>query len=122
MNKHTLILSVFFLVVLALSFPSCVKDTGKLPKALSACDTITYNKHIKQIIADNCTSCHSDTNPIGGFPLTQYGFVKAKGEAGRIKARVIDQIPAPMPPTSNPQLTQAQKDLINCWLTNGFKE
>lgn len=128
MKKKIFILGISALAFAAVIISSCSKDTGKLPVAAPAgtlsCDTITYTKHIKKIVETNCTlsGCHdgSNSNPM----LDSYELVKEKAEAGRIKARVIDQLPSAMPPlgNSNPVLSSEQKALINCWLGNGMKE
>lgn len=111
---------------------SCVKDKGKNPSVgtnttttgttaggPNMCDTITYASHIKPIIDANCISCHAAGGGTGGFPLLSYDDLKGKAETGRIKARVIDHNPSPMPPTG--ALPQGQLDLISCWLNNGYK-
>lgn len=102
---------VFFII-------SCDKKIGRYPVitaspplSVSACDTITYNKHIKPIIDGECVSCHGSSAGSGGVGLTSYGQVKAKAEEGRIKARVIDG-PSFMPPQG--KLPQAKIDLIQC--------
>jgi hypothetical protein len=121
MNKNKLIFVgiIFVSLSIGLLVMGCDKKIGKVP-VVNVCDTTGYTKHIKPIIEANCLSCHGDTSPSGGFPLTTYGDVKAKGLAGKIKARVIDGVPSFMPPTG--PLPEAEKALIQCWLENGMKE
>lgn len=128
MNKHQFFIAAGLFVMLTAFITGCAKDQGKLPASTqtpapspSACDTVTYNKHIKPIIDANCalSGCHAGTtsNP----QLTSYALVKDRADAGRIKARVIDANPSQMPPPPG-ALTAAQKQLITCWLDNGKKE
>ncbi|MCU0360866.1 MAG: hypothetical protein MUF75_09150 [Bacteroidia bacterium] len=101
---------------------SCTKKVGTEPKptTVAQCDTISYARDIAPIIEKNCSiaGCHVQPNPSAGVMLNTYDLLKAKGEGGRIKARVIDQIPTPMPPAG---LTADEKKLIECWLENGYK-
>jgi uncharacterized membrane protein len=120
--KRSIICFIVCFVLLLVSL-SCEKRVGKLPPALTACDTTKYSNVIKPILDNKCISCHNDSpGSEGGFPLTNYGQVKEKADAGKIKARVIDQLPTPMPPSGSPGLTQQERDQINCWLGNGAKE
>ncbi|MES2679887.1 MAG: hypothetical protein V4635_08385 [Bacteroidota bacterium] len=128
MNKRKLLLAALGLASLftVIQFSGCIKKVGKQPVVLPPpgfCDTITYNKHVKKIIDDNCVSCHQPSNTSGSTLLTNYLEVKAKGTEGRIKARAIDDNGStrmPQPPL--PPLTQTQKDIVTCWLNNGMKE
>jgi hypothetical protein len=125
MNKTTLISTLSFICVFSIIIiSSCVKDVGKIPVtavAVSACDTITYTKHIKPIIDSSCISCHGPT-PLPGAPLlTNYAEVSAN--ADKIRATALDPNPVPeLMPQGGPPLPQAKKDLIQCWLTNGKKQ
>jgi hypothetical protein len=122
MNKNKLVLVVSFFSVITALLLGCVKDEGKLPVqviTVSACDTVTYNKHIKPIIDANCLICHGTTLPPGAPLLTNYAEVQVNGD--KIKNTVFDSKPELMP-QGGPPLPQAQKDLIMCWLNNGKKE
>lgn len=118
------ILSIFCssFVFLILFSVSCTKKVGLEPKAavVTQCDTITYAQDIAPIISKNCSisGCHVLPNPPSGVLLDTYDLLKAKGEAGRIKARVIDETPTRMPPAG---ITPDEKKLIECWLNNGYK-
>lgn len=128
MKKKLFILTLAGSLFFSMIITSCVKDEGKAPAPAtpvipaSACDTITYTKHVKQIIDVTCAidGCHGGTtsNPL----LTSYDQVKDRADADRIRIRAIDANQSPMPPAGNPALTAAQKDLITCWLNNGKKQ
>lgn len=98
---------------------SCTKDVGQnpdlLPRPLEGCDTVTFTKHILPISTNSCVTCHS---PGAQSPdLSNYALIKAQADAGRIKARVIDQMPSVMP--QGGPLPNAELDLIKCWLNAG---
>ncbi|MCE3228562.1 MAG: hypothetical protein K0S32_3113 [Bacteroidetes bacterium] len=118
----TIFFSILFMV-------SCDKKVAKLetpatavvPPPAGFCDTISYNKHIGPIMQTKCalgTGCHGSGAPRTN--LTSYASAKGIGEGGSLKARVIDGSPSFMPQGS--QLPQNEKDLIQCWINNGFKE
>ncbi|MCE3260244.1 MAG: hypothetical protein K0S12_1885 [Bacteroidetes bacterium] len=128
MSKKIITLGLFAGAFLLFFMIACDKKVGKPigpPAALTAnpggfCDTITYNKHIGPIIQTNCattTGCHASGAP--QVNLLNYSSVKGIGESGKLKTRVIDG-PNFMPPTG--QLPADQKNLIQCWINNGFKE
>ncbi|MES2565450.1 MAG: hypothetical protein V4565_01205 [Bacteroidota bacterium] len=100
-------------------FFSCTKDVGPnpdlIPKPAEGCDTITFTKHIMPIFTNSCVTCHS---PGAQSPeLSDYTQIKAQVDGGRIKARVIDQVPSPMP-LGNP-LPQNEINMLKCWLESG---
>ncbi len=111
--------SVVFVILFTVA---CTKQVGLEPKpvVVAQCDTINYSQDIAPIIAKNCSisGCHVPPNPSAGVLLDTYELLKAKGEAGRIKARVIDETPTRMPPAG---ITADEKSQIECWLNNGYK-
>lgn len=113
--------SFFSVITICLvGLTSCTKDIGPnpdlIPKAPGACDTVTFAKHIMPVFTNSCVSCHS---PAGGTnpDLSDYTLIKTQVDGGRIKARVFDQLPSPMP-QSGP-LAQTELDIIKCWLDAG---
>ncbi len=147
MNKKRIIFFGAFCFTALIIVMSCDKKVGK-PNAVNTttsgsntttsgstttgggptgCDTVTFAKHIKPIIDSKCgsaTGCHTGASPSGGLLLSSYNDVKAQGEGGRIKARVLDANPSIMPPAGPPDysLSTLQKSLITCWLGNGYKQ
>ncbi len=144
MNKKQILFIGTFCLAILVIFVSCDKkvgkpDTGTTTTTTGAtttsgsttgggptgCDTVTFAKHIKPIIDSKCgsaTGCHTGTAPSAGLLLSSYDDVKAQGQGGRIKARVIDANPSAMPPDGSPTLTSLQKSMITCWLNNGYKQ
>lgn len=127
MNRTSLIVASSICICCFALLVSCDKKVGRLsasetpPPPPGACDSITYTKHIKKIIDDNCIACHGDNQPVGGFSLNSYAQVKTYADNGQLKSTVFDSQPELMP-QGGPALPQAQKDLITCWLNNGKKQ
>ncbi len=131
-NRLAILSALCTLFLLAVS---CDKKVGKLPVdepatgsttsatgGVNTCDTITYTKHIKSIIDNNCVSCHKTGLENGSTNLETYDLVKLKGETGRIKQRVILDEPPNSMPSLLPKLPKKELDLIQCWLNNGMKQ
>jgi hypothetical protein len=123
MKKIISLLPKTSIVALCLLFAACDKKVAKLettivqaPKA-GFCDSITFNKHIKFIIARNCayTGCHV-TGGVPNADFTTYSGVNAKVANGSFKDRVFDS-PRTMPASG--RLAQPILDSIKCWLDKG---
>jgi uncharacterized membrane protein len=78
--------------------------------------TISYSNDIKQIIDNNCVTCHSAGNTDGDF--TTYEGLKLKAESGSLKNRVVVQKNMP-PAGSDSAMTSLNIQKINCWLLQG---
>lgn len=131
--KKLLIRSSAVLLLLVMSFISaCTKDEGKMPVVevktdttktvtqTDPCDTITYSKHIKPIVDKICLACHGDSKPFAGFSLNSYDLLKAKGQSGRLAARVVNGLPSFMP--QGRAMSNDTTALFNCWIKNGYKK
>lgn len=121
MIKASLVTTGIFCFLICIS---CVKDVGKLPVATAPvtvgfCDSITYNKHIKPIITNNCAipSCHI-AGGTGTGNFTSFDELKEKVSSGKFKLRVMDK-PNNNPMPASGQLPQAELDIIQCWLDKG---
>lgn len=124
MNKKIILAAPLLTGLFILMLFSCDKKVGRVPVtvttpvAASACDTVTYIKHIKGIMDTKCLSCHFPGN--GRALLGNYAQVKAVADNGQLKGYVIDGDPEFMP--QGTQLPANEKNLIICWLNNGKKE
>lgn len=119
-NIKITVISCLSILFIALA-SRCTKDSGKAPEpTVTTCDTITYTKHIKPIMDDYCVSCHG-TPLSGGAPvyLDTYTSVKASGSNGSLKKETVDDAAMPL---GGPPLSQADQDLISCWVSNGMLE
>ena len=117
--------SLAILVFSVLAFAvSCDNKKGMLPPKSEplppgACDSITYSNGIKAIFDANCATsfCHDGTTKQSNLDFSLYSTAQSQATNGRIKARVIDANPSPMPPSG--KLPQSQLDSIQCWLDKG---
>lgn len=125
MTKTLRIFSSCCAFLLVLFLTACLKDkaqpTPVIPP-LTGCDTVTFSKYIKPIVDTKCaiSGCHVGTAGIPDY-RTYAGF-KDRAEAGRVKIRAIDANATPMPPDPKNALTDQQKQLITCWISNGYRE
>lgn len=113
-------LNVFFLAI-CLQITAC--RTDQLPEPVveepEFCDTIgaTYNDAVKGIIDAKCavSGCHNGSQP----PLlTSFSGVDAQTD--RIDVRALTQ--QTMPPSSMPQLSNEEIDILNCWKNASYPE
>ena len=121
MKKQAYIL--FFFGCLAFLINSCT--TAEIPEPAPVDPTppggikITYEADVKNIIFNNCTTCHGNTTPQAGLSLTTYQQVKNSAENGNLIAR-MNNSSNPMPP--NGKLIQSILDIIDRWKADGFLE
>ena len=116
---------LLFLVLIVSFFYHCTKKVAKptppvttVVQPVSACDTITFAKHIKPIVDAECVSCHNAS--FSGANYNLYADLKEKALNGKLKGYVIDGTPIIMPKFGT-KLSQAKLDLILCWINNGAK-
>lgn len=110
-------------ILLSLPF-GCASD--ELPKpSLDFCDSLsftmlTYDNEIKPIIDTKCTNdgCHGSGSFDGDF--TNYEGMLLDLENGRINEEVI--IDRTMPQVGSAELTDEERDMLQCWLGNGYPE
>lgn len=117
------------LLLVYFCLPACTNDQLPEPMVLAACDTIqtSYEANVKDIIDRTCaySGCHIDAS-IGNY-LTYEGML-GRLNSGGIRNRVISLRDDPvvgMPPDYVPpgrpeDLTQAELEIIECWLEAGY--
>ena len=78
-------------------------------------DEITYEAHIKPILAAKCTTCHSDP-PVAGAPnaFVTYETAKAAGDRIRVRAVIEKNMPLGAP------LPDDEIALIDTWVQSGM--
>lgn len=108
------------LLVLVTAISGCYYDHEEnlYPAEITLPDTVTYVGHIQPLISGNCAlgGCHVNGTSLP--PLTTYSEVRALGESGKLRQRVV--VVQTMPP-SGPLPTSQQK-LIDKWLNTGYTE
>ncbi|MCF8272713.1 MAG: hypothetical protein K9I95_02675 [Flavobacteriaceae bacterium] len=82
--------------------------------------SVTYNGTIKNIINNNCNSCHgSPTSNSAPMSLTTYSQVKSAVETRGLISR-INNTANPMPQSG--LMSQTNRNLIQQWVDQGFLE
>jgi hypothetical protein len=103
-----------------------------LATALGAEEKISYNKHIRPILSENCFYCHGQDPKTReanvALHLAEFAYREHKGttpivpgntEDSEVIYRIFDDAD-PMPPgDSNRSLTEKQKNLIKKWIEQG---
>lgn len=112
---------LLFITLLCLVLVSCSNDSeSDLIEPMEE-NSLSYQTHIQQIFANNCTGCHSDP-PVNGAPfaLNTYERVKNGVENGNVLTAIKRQtgVSAAMPPSG--RLPQTTIDLIEQWADEGF--
>jgi uncharacterized membrane protein len=113
------LLIFFFCSVIVLGY-GCKGDDDDSNNTGPACNLtnadLSYTKNIKAIIDDKCLSCHAGSGP-GPGNYTTFESLKPLLEDGSILDRVV--VKKNMPQTSS-DMSQAQRDSINCWIKEGY--
>ncbi|MEN8772808.1 MAG: PSD1 and planctomycete cytochrome C domain-containing protein [Akkermansiaceae bacterium] len=105
-----------------------------LVTTLGAEEQISYNKHIRPILSENCFYCHGQDPKTReadvALHLAEFAYKEHKGttpivpgnsEDSEVVYRIFDK-DDPMPPEdSNRSLTEKQKNLIKKWIEQGAK-
>lgn len=112
-----------FILLLAFAATGCYYDVEETLYG-SECpeSVVTYDASIKTLMANNCTGCHSGTNPSGGKDFTTYASVRQ----ATLEGSLIDVLLLPagdsrsMPP--NGSLDSCSIQLIQNWAAAGAPE
>jgi len=106
--------NIFFLLTVLLVF-SCTKENEEDYLSCDI-DSVDYTSTIKNIIDLKCGNCHFVDNK-SGPELVNYIQVKDKIDRILIRINMPDD---PMPPSSDPTLTDCEKSQIQAWFDNGM--
>ena len=76
-----------------------------------------YSSDIAPVITAKCAlpGCHVAGSSFGDF--SAYAELKQRADNGRIQRNVFEL--KKMPPSTQAQLTDEEKDKLKCWLDNG---
>ena len=114
--------SIIFTLIVAtvFIFSSCYRDSeeGLYRFAQASCDTtnITYSGTVQAIIAGNCVSCHSTSNPSGGWALDSYAGIKVVVDNGKL-VNSVTYVGNGMPKTG--KMPSCQVNQIVAWVHKG---
>lgn len=117
---------------LRLAFLWLVSFAGltRLAGAAEPVEKVRFNRDIRQLLSDNCFSCHGpDANARKGdlrldhrdAAIETKAIVPGKSEASPLVERVFSTDPDTImpPPESSKTLTAAQKELLKRWIAEG---
>jgi mono/diheme cytochrome c family protein len=107
----------FTYLIVGLVLTSCAynkEESLPAPKIDTTGVQVTYNNYAKQVIDNNCATCHSSSGGQAPF-LSNYSEVS--GQKNRIEARAINASPSIMPPSG--ALAQPILDTLQIWLNQG---
>lgn len=126
MNSSISIALLLFGITM-LTILGCTKNKTTADDIPPICETlnIAYNDEIKTIIDMSCavSGCHDGTTGIGDFG--SYNGLLSRLDNGLIRERTIDTPVSStlhMPPSGMPELTQEEKDMLLCWILEGYPE
>ncbi len=88
---------------------ACVAETGT---------PISFASDVEPVLAKHCYTCHSVTNPVGGFAFDKYSSEEmALAEKPDLWNHVAEQIEKGyMPPPNRPAMSQNEKLVIQRWV------
>ena len=109
-------------LLLLIAFSACSKTENPTTVATPQCDgsTPTYQADIKAIVEASCNAgsgCHGSGSSLGDY--TTFAGLEPDLTNGSFKREVIDQ--RTMPP-GNATMTDAELNMIQCWIQNGYAE
>lgn len=82
-------------------------------------ETVTYEAVVKDVMINNCITCHSGLAPSAGLNLTTYADVRFSAENGTLLGR-IENVSNPMPP--NGLMPNNLRKQIEKWAQDGYPE
>lgn len=93
---------------------------------------VVYNDIVQPILQSKCYNCHGPNKQKGKLRLDEPSFIDKGGKDGKViiagnagESELIKRILLPednedrMPPKEKPQLTKAQIELLNWWVSSG---
>lgn len=87
------------------------------------CDltNVTFSDVIWPMLQNNCTGCHTSSNPGGGITISNYNDVAALVSNGMLMGTVRYEAGfSPMP--ANKQLSDCKIDQLQVWIDDGFPQ
>lgn len=99
-----------------------------LQQGVRAAEPVSFSKEIVPILRDNCSKCHNQRQPAGGFSVSTLADIQKGGKSGKILAatsaesKIIKLIDGPKPimPPGQP-LKKPEVDRIKAWIDGGAK-
>jgi hypothetical protein len=118
MKNHTSLIIIF---IFSISFLSCtrafISDEEEIVNPINK--IIKYNSDVKQIMTNNCITCHGGPSPSAGLDLSNFSNVKNAALSRDLLERMNDAT-APMP--QNGLLLLSTRKIMDKWKTDGYLE
>jgi hypothetical protein len=114
-------MKIFLAGILIFIAASCYYDSQEFlyPQVNNTCDTtnITFSKSVKPILANNCYSCHSNSNAAsgGGIKLEDIADVKLYADNGSLMGTITHKSGFSLMPPSAP-LDNCSITIIQKWI------
>jgi uncharacterized membrane protein len=101
---------------------ACANNKMPEPKPFTADCTpgsVTFSGQVSAIIQQDCalSGCHGSGSPYGDF--NKYADLKAKVDNGSFRNSVLEQHTPVMPPPGSTELTEAERQTLECWVNDG---
>jgi hypothetical protein len=114
----------FIIIISLFLFSHCYYDSKEyLYPSLDVCDTtnVTYSVSVKQVLTDNCLSCHSNSNASkdgGSIKLENYADVKVAVDNGSLLGSVMHTSGYVQMPKGGGSLSPCNLVIIQKWISN----
>lgn len=108
--------TIAFVFLGSLLYMSCKTIDASYSKTVKLND-VAYNNTIKNIVRNNCTTCHSGRKPAGGLNLKSYENVVDAVKNNALLKRINNTV-YPMPPDE--MLSKKERLIIQKWVENNF--
>ena len=118
MKKLILIIILF---ASALIVAGCYYDNETILYGAEECktDSVTYSGAVKEIIQQNCLSCHSQAMNSGGITLETQAQLKAQADNGNLVGAITHSSGYSPMPKNSPQLSDCDIEVIRTWVESG---
>ena len=118
--KNLRLTAALALFATVLGLQSCNGEDPKGPDCNIPNADLSYNLNIKQIIDNQCISCHAPGSGVAGAvgDFRNYAGLQAYLKNGKILDAVVNDKTMPQ----GGGMSQAQRDSINCWIASGYPE
>lgn len=97
-----------------------IAQGAKNNECMEDCDltSVTFSADISGIIANNCSGCHSGSQPDGGMLLTNYSQIAAAANSSKLYNVITGSNGSPLMPPGG-SLSNCKIDKITKWIQDG---
>lgn len=123
MRRHTLVVAI---TLAALAHTAVRADEANPANAL------TFETHVKPILAKHCRKCHSGDRPRGELDLSSFANLMQGGISGKVVVAgkpdesllytLSAHLEDPKMPPNSPKIPQTELDTLRQWIEGGLQE